>query len=70
MTFENKEEKNNYFDTLIDLFKKHNYNSFERRISQLSIVDKKDFLVYIFVNKEIIDTDNNEIMVKLTLDNL
>jgi uncharacterized protein (DUF927 family) len=68
MNFKNKKEKENYFDDLLDLFKKYDYDSFEVGVMTLQQNIKKDLLIYVFSNKEILDTDNNDILFRILVD--
>jgi hypothetical protein len=70
MRFDSKEQQDLYFDSLIDIFKDQDYIGFEMGVSQLNVLQRKQFLVYVYRNKDSLNNFNSQIMFKLILDYL
>ena len=67
-TFKDKEDQENTFDKIIDLFRNNDCQGFEIEIANLHSRERKNFLLYVFKNKEVLPEMNLDIMVRLTLD--
>ena len=67
-TFKDKEDQENTFDKIIDLYKNNDCQGFEIEIANLPSRERKNFLLYVFKNKEVLPEMNLDIMFRLVLD--
>lgn len=52
MKFETVQQRNNYFDLIIDTFKENNFETLDRLIIQLDTKQERELLYYLHTHKE------------------